>query len=470
MLDLKKRFKENLIDKDLVQHDDKILLGISGGPDSLTMLDLFTKFKDELNLKLLVFHLNHSFRKEADQEAAFVKNFCEEKSIEVIIKKYDVPGYVKENNLSPEEGAREIRFKFFQEIYERENIDRVSLAHNKDDLVETVLFNIFRGTGLRGLKGIEDKQVLNGMEIIHPILIFYRSEILDYCEYNDLTPVFDPSNDSNLYSRNRIRNNILPMVEEQINSNAKQVIARMTDTIKEDFDFLQKYSRKLLEELLVEKKLDKYILDLEKIRGLHPAIIKRIINIIILKLKGSVDNFYYKHYSDIIRFIEENSTGDLLDLPDGIKLKISYNKLFVFQGTMKQKEDFKKFIEEEGEYKLPYKQKLKVKITDEKLDWRNYKDNNYCLLDYDKVKFPLVVRNRQKGDNFIPLGMQGHKKVKDYFIDEKVPDYKRDEIPIVFDSTGSLIWICGYRMDDRFKLTNKSNKTIIINYQKEENK
>mgnify|MGYP006285757993 FL=1 len=469
MMDFLERFKENLSDKHLVNNNDKLLLGVSGGPDSLTMLDLFYKIKEDLNLSLLVFHLNHSFREESDEEAEFVKRFCDKRQIEAIIKKYDVPHYIKENNLSPEEGAREVRFKFLKEIYQKRDFDKISLAHNKDDLVETILFNIFRGTGMRGLKGIEDKLKYNGMELIHPILIFYRSEILDYCKYNNLNPVFDPSNESNLYSRNRIRNNILPLIENQINENAKKVIAQMSETIKEDYAFIQTHSHKLLEDILMEKSAEKYILNLKELKEIHPAIIKRILNIILKELKGNVDNFYYKHYSDIIRFIEENKTGDILDLPDNINLKISYDKLFVLKGAFESKETYSQKITEEGEYTLPFNQKLVLEFKDDKLDWRNYKDKNYCLIDYDKVTFPLKVRNRKQGDKFIPLGMEGHKKVKDFFIDSKVPDYKRDEIPLLFDNNNRLIWICGYRMDDRFKLEEDSKKTILVKYQKEEN-
>ena len=467
MIDFNERFKENLINKNLVKKDDKLLLGVSGGPDSLTMLNLFVEIRDEFNLDLLVFHLNHSFRKEAEQEAEFVKNFCEKLDINYIIKKYDVPKYVKKNNLSPEEGAREIRFNFLKEICQAKNIKKVCLAHNKDDLVETVLFNIFRGSGMRGLRGIEDEVEINGMKIIHPILIFYRSEILDYCNFFDLEPVIDPSNKSDLYSRNRIRNNIIPLIEEQINSNAKQVIARMSNTVKEDYDFINQYSKQVFEDILLDEKEDKYILNLEKFKNLHPAVIKRIINNIIIKLKGNIDNFYYNHYSDIIKFIENNKTGDILDLPEAIKLKISYEKLFVYKGEFMQIKEFSKTIVKEGEYRLPYNQKLKVEIIDEKLDWRNYKDNKFCLIDFGKVDFPLTVRNRKKGDRFIPLGMNGHKKVKDFFIDLKIPDFVRDKIPIVYNNKDELIWICGYRMDDRFKIEEKSKKTLLLKYEEE---
>ncbi|MFO7815333.1 MAG: tRNA lysidine(34) synthetase TilS [Halanaerobiales bacterium] len=468
MDDIKERFKENLINKRLITNNNRLLLGVSGGPDSLTMLNLFTKIRGEFNLELMVFHLNHLFREDAEREAEYVKELCQEKNVPIFIRTHDVPKYVQENNLSPEEGARELRFKYLKEIYQEQNIDKVSLAHNKDDLVETVLLNVFRGCGMRGLKGIENYIKIYGMNIIHPLLIFFRSEILDYCSSNDLEPVFDPSNKSNLYSRNRIRNNVLPLIEDQINPNVKQVINRMTKTIKEDYNFIKEYSEKTLKELLIGKEEHKYMLDLKEVKNIHPAIIKRIINIIVKKLKGSLDNFYYKHYNDIMNFIEHNKTGDILDLPDDINLKISYGKLIIMKGSFSKIEKYSKVIEGEGEYLLPFSQKIKVEIIPEKLDWRNYKDNNICLIDFDNVNFPLIARSRKDGDKFIPLGMNGHKKVKDFFIDNKVPDYKRDKIPIIFDGEDKLIWICGYRMDERFKLEKSSSKTILIKYQKED--
>lgn len=468
MSDIKERFKENLNNKNLISNNNRLLLGVSGGPDSLTMLDLFTSIRDEFKLKLIVFHLNHLFREEASKEAEYVKEICAKKDVKTIIKTHDVPKYVENNNLSPEEGARKIRFKYLKKIFQKNDIDKVCLAHNKDDLVETVLLNIFRGCGLRGLKSIEDNIIIDGMEIVHPLLKFFRSEIIDYCDINNLEPVFDPSNKSDLYSRNRIRNNIIPLIEEQINHNVKQVINRMTETIKEDYNFIKTYSNDKFKELLIEKDNQKYILKLKEMEKLHPAIIKRIINIILKKLKGNIDNFYYKHYNDIIKFIETNDTGDILDLPDNINMKISYDKLIIMRGTFSKIKKYSKLVEDEGEYLLPYTQKLTVEIIPKKLNWRNYKNNKICLIDFDKVAFPLKVRNRRDGDRFIPLGMDGHKKVKDFFIDKKVSDHMRDKIPIVFDGEDNLLWICGYRMDERFKLENSSKKTILIKYQKED--
>ncbi len=468
MSDFKERLKNNLNKNNLISNNNRLLLGVSGGPDSLTMLDLFTKIRDNFNLELMVFHLNHLFRKKANKEAEYVKKICAKKDVTPIIQIHDVPEYVRGNNLSPEEGARKIRFKYLKEIFQKNNIDKVCLAHNKDDLVETVLLNIFRGCGLKGLKGIEDDIIIDGMEIIHPLLIFFRSEIIDYCDSNNLEPVYDPSNKSDLYSRNRLRNNIIPIIEEQINSNAKQVVTRMTETIKEDYNFIKQYSNDKFKELLIENDNWKYILKLTEMKSLHPSIVKRIINIIIKKLKGNIDNFYYKHYNDIMKFIEAKETGDILDLPDNINIKISYDKLIIMKGTFSKIEEYSKLIEDEGEYLLPYNQKLKFEIIPKRLDWRNYKDKNICLIDFNKVEFPLKVRNRRNGDTFIPLGMDGHKKVKDFFIDKKVPGYMRDKIPIVFDGKGNLLWICGYRMDERIKLGKSSQKTILIKYQKED--
>ncbi|MBS3810590.1 MAG: tRNA lysidine(34) synthetase TilS [Halanaerobiales bacterium] len=466
MSNFKERFKENIAKKRLVVNEDKLLLGISGGPDSLTMLDLFDSLREKMRLRIMVFHLNHLFREEADQEAEYVNKICEERNISSIIKKYDVPSYVKKENLSPEEGARRIRFKFLKEICIRKDIQKVCLAHNKDDLVETVLFNIFRGSGMRGLKGIEDVANIDCLKIIHPLLIFYRSEILDYCEQNSLKPVYDPSNKSNLYSRNRIRNNILPMIEEQINSNVKKSVTRLSETIKEDYDFLDEYSCRVLNDILRKKGKRKYVLDLEGLKKNHPAIIKRILNKVFFKLKGNIDNFYYKNYSDMLNFIRNNKTGDLLDLPDKINLKISYNQLIIMEGTFENSIFFTKTIKKQGRYLLPCKQSLKIEIKSEKLNWRNYKDSNVCIADSDKVNFPLEIRNKRDGDKFVPLGMNGHKKVKDFFIDEKIPDYLRAKIPIIFDAEQKLIWICGFRMDDRFKIDNLSQKTILFEYNK----
>lgn len=469
MLKMIKRFEKNLIGNKLINKGEKILLGVSGGPDSLTMLDLFDKVKSEYNLKLYVFHLDHCFRTEAKKEALTVKKISEKRNITSFIKEFDVPKYARDQKLSPEEAARKIRFNFLSEIVQKYEIDKVGLAHNKDDHIETILLNIFRGTGLKGLRGIADAVKIKKMQIIHPLLIFYRSEILDYLNYNELSFVQDPSNKSNLYTRNRIRNKIIPIIEKQVNPRVKQSLDRLSKTVSEDFEFLKEYSEEKFQELIIDRSDCRIVLDLDGLKLFDKVIIKRVIDIGVRKLKSNIENFYYKNYQDIFNFVRNAESGKILDLPGEIKLKVSYKKLIIKKGDFKEVEDYFVKINKEGKYELPFKQSLDIKVVDHKLDWRKYKDDkNTVLIDYKKIKYPLYLRNRNEGDQFIPLGMKGHKKIKDFFIDQKVPDYQRDKVPILFNNDDQIIWICGFRMDERFKVDKSTQRILFIKYDKED--
>jgi len=216
-MDIYKEFFSYLKQNYLVENGDSILLAVSGGPDSLAMFDLFCRVSDEIGLDLSVFHLNHLMRKEAKNDADFVASICKEYEIDFFLEEVDVPEYVDRKGLSPEEGARKKRFECMNRIANKHLIDKVSLGHNKDDQVETVLLNLFRGAGLKGLSGISPVSYWKGMEIIHPLLIFSREDIEKYCDFRNLSPCIDKTNKQKIYTRNKVRHSVIPAIEKEIN-------------------------------------------------------------------------------------------------------------------------------------------------------------------------------------------------------------------------------------------------------------
>jgi len=469
-LELLLRFKEYLAKNNLIKKGDSILLGVSGGPDSLTMLHLFVKIKKEYRLDLVVFHLNHMFRKEASNEAAFVKKQAENYGLEAVIEEFNVPQYIKKKGLSPEEAAREIRFKFMQKWASKFKLKKIALAHNRDDLVETVFLNVIRGTGLKGLTGIEPVTSYGELLVIHPLLNIYRQEIEAYCQLNGLSPVYDPTNKENMYTRNKLRNEVIPYLEREINPGLKGVIARMAENIRVEENYLSQRAKEEFRELLVEKTNRELILSLSGIKEQHVAIRNRVLKKAIGLLKGNYIDLYSKHYQDINRLILEGQTGKYIELIDDIRVRLSYDKLIIEKGNSYQT-DFKGFSYElpvPGQVSLPDGQVLTAEEFDELPEWRTISSKpEICICDQEKLQLPLLIRNRKPGDRFQPLGMKGLKKIKDFFIDEKIPANKRDSIPIICDNSGQIIWIAGYRMDDRYKVTKKTNKLLKlrINYQ-----
>lgn len=462
-MDLIERFADFLDEKSLIKEGDRILLAVSGGPDSLTMLDLFHRLSAQRSLSILVFHLNHGFRQSADCDQKFVKKFCQKIGVNVIIKKSDVPAAAKEGGLTPEEAGRRERLKYMKQIIQKRNFDKAALAHNRDDLVETVLFNLFRGTGLRGLKGISSQSEIRGLKIIHPLLFCWREEIEKYCSFRELQPVMDPTNRESDYSRNKIRNRVIPYLEKEINPGLKKVVFNTAEIMEDIDNYLYQKQREVKDRVIAEERTDRVILDLNQLKSLHPVIRYRIIRDSIEKVKGASGDVYYEHYSAVDDLIFNLPTGKKLDLKGNIEVKKQYDSLIIVKesaSVYNEKYSFKLNIP--GETEVPGDKKIAVKFFKGQDPTRmpDFGSSNICYCDFHTLSLPLVVRNRRRGDRIQLLGMEGRKKIKDFFIDHKIPVPERDLIPLIVDNEGEIIWIAGWRMNERCKVKPDS-KTII---------
>lgn len=463
-MDLIDKFKDYIKNESLIEADDSILLGVSGGPDSLTMLDLFNRIKDDFNFELVVFHLNHKFRDEATEEAEFVAGVCNKLQIRAIIEEFDVPSLVEKEGLSPEEAARQVRFNKMRNHAADLNVKKVALAHNKDDLVETIFLNIFRGTGLKGLAGIYPVNEMDGLKFIHPLLNMYRQEIENYCQFRNLEPRYDPTNEETIYTRNKIRHDVIPYVEKEINSGLKDVMYQMSSIVREENEFLAQQADKSLADVTIEQDKARIVLSLSGLREMAGVLRRRVIQKVIYSLKEKSVDLYYDHFRAIETLICDSTTGKKLDLPDEIKVKRTYNRIIFRQGKFSPPlHNYSFKLEVPGAVKLPASKCIRTEVGNKEQNWQARAGKaEICFCDAVKVALPLKVRNRRNGDRFCPLGMKGVKKVKDFFIDEKIPNIKRDRVPIVIDNQGRIIWIAGMRMDDRFKVTEKTEEIIKL--------
>lgn len=469
-MDLINKFKEYIKKELLIETGDAVLLGVSGGPDSLTMLDLFNRIRDEFNLEVVVFHLDHKFRSEAAAEAEFVAGVCNELQIKVIVEEFDVPSLVEEEGLSPEEAARNVRFEKMRKQAANLNIKKVALAHNKDDLVETIFLHLFRGTGLKGLSGIDPVNEMKGIIFIHPLLNIFRQEIEEYCQARSLNPRYDPSNEKTIYTRNKIRHNIIPYIEKEINPGLKDVMYQMSNIVREEHEFLNQQAEMKLAEVVVEQDNLKIVLSLPGLKEISGVLRRRIIQKVVYRLKEKSVDLYYEHFRAVQELIFYSNTGKKLDLPDDIKVKRSYDKLIFRKGEfLPPLHNYNFELHVPGSVQVPGDKMIITEYVNKEKNWRlRVGKSKICFCDLDKVSLPLKVRNRRAGDRFCPLGMDGFKKVKDFFIDEKIPRIKRDEIPIIFDNRDRIIWIAGIRIDDRFKVDEKTKKLIKICLKNEE--
>ncbi|MFW6251698.1 MAG: tRNA lysidine(34) synthetase TilS [Halanaerobium sp.] len=457
------RFRDYIIKNNLLDNCRKLMLAVSGGPDSLVMLELFSKFKTQFNLEIAVAHLDHMLREDSGLEAEFVKNYCQKKGINFFNKKVNLPKIIDKNNDSVEAAARELRFDFFKEIIEKHNYDLLALAHHRDDQAETVLLNLFRGSGLQGLSGIQPKEELAGLKIIHPLLEFSKKEILNYCHQNNLNPRFDSSNQESIYSRNIIRNEILPLVEKKINDQARAVIARSSKLLTAENKFLQKLALSKYKKLVKKEEKDKkVVIDFNKFKKLDQVLQRRIYRYIYKQLNGNLDDLYFDHILEIEKLIQKSQTGRGIDIASGIRVEISYsNLLFLKDNNLMNGLAEKIKLKPGNNIKAGGKYSLESKIIDIK-DFSFSKDPQVAAFDYDKLNLPLYLRNRKKGDKFKPLGMSGHKKVKDILIDQKVPKLERDQLLLVVDADDRIIWLAPYKISDNHKITEETDKVLIL--------
>mgnify|MGYP004499756501 CR=1 FL=1 len=317
----------NTINKyNLIQKGDKIVIGVSGGPDSMCLLDSLYCLKEKLSIEIFVAHINHMIRKEADEETEYVKEYCKNKNIKCYIKKADVEKLAKEQKLGTEEMGRKIRYEFFKQVAQKENANKIATAHNLNDNVETVVLNLLRGTGISGLKGIEVKRTEDNLEYIRPIRECERKEIEKYCEQQKLDPRIDKTNLESIYSRNKVRNELIPYLKKEFNPNILDGINRLSDIAREEEEYFEKIIANKYEKLKMGGK--ETILNLNEFNKLEKVIKSRLILYTINRVNGNTQGIGKIHIEDIIKLCENNIGNKYLTPNKNIKIFVKKGKIF----------------------------------------------------------------------------------------------------------------------------------------------
>ena len=357
--------------------------------------------------------------------------------------------FAKENKLSPEDAGRRLRYDFFYSLAKENKSAKIAVAHNMDDQAETMLFRMARGTGLDGLSGMDYK---NG-KIIRPILSFKKSEILAYLNENKIPYAIDATNLENDYSRNYIRNEIFPKIAE-LNPNAIENFYNLSDLIKNDLEIIDELIDQKYEVVAVIEDKSFVKFDKEEFENLSYSLKARILRKSIYKLQGNVKNFSKENIDDFL---------NLLDLDTGkkiIKGKLVFIKNYNSYDLVILNEDSDK--QEIVRLNLGDQVRFKgKKIKASRVLEKDKKSKNIGYFDLDKISFPLIIRSRENGDKFKPFGMNHRKKLKDFFIDEKIDKSTRNQIPIIL-SENDIIWVGGYRISDDYKLDSGTNNILKI--------
>ena len=298
------KVKNNIIENELIKNGDKVVVAVSGGPDSMCLLDTLNKLKDELNFSICVAHVNHGIRKESDDEKVYVENYCKKYSIPFHYLKVDVPKLSKENKMSEETYGRKVRYDFFEQVRIEENASAIAVAHNLNDNVETVLLNELRGCGLKGLTGMDFRFGY----IIRPLLNIEKKDIVLYNNELELNPCIDKTNSEEIYLRNKIRLSLIPYLQE-LNPNFVENISRMRKILKEDNDFIEQYVDKVFNDTIVEENDDNIIFNYKELMNEHESVQKRVIRRIIEKKISNLDGIESVHVLDILKLLNNNIKG-----------------------------------------------------------------------------------------------------------------------------------------------------------------
>ncbi len=341
---LEEKVLETIKENNLIQKSDRVVIGVSGGPDSMCLLDILYCLKEKLNIELVVAHLNHGIREEADSETEYVKTYCKKNSIPCYVKKVDIPKLAKEEKLGTEEMGRKIRYEFFEEVSKETKSNKIATAHNSNDNAETVLMNLLRGSGVSGLKGIEiqrcnykneeeknkdiTEKEYEKLTYIRPLKNCTRQEIEEYCKEHNLQPKIDGSNFENIYTRNKIRNELIPYLKREFNPNIIDTLNRLSELAKEDDEYFSKIVVNSYETLKIGENEKEIILDLKGFNNLPKVIKSRLLLYTINKLIGTTNGISKVHIEDLIKLCENNIGNKYLTPNKNIKVFVKKGKIF----------------------------------------------------------------------------------------------------------------------------------------------
>ncbi len=469
----------------MIEDGDKILISVSGGPDSNFLTHLFYLMRPIFDLTLYGFCMDHMTRGgESARDSLFVQELYRKLDIELFRQRVDVKKWCKSNKLSFQEGARKLRLEKLLEISEKKDIDKIAIGHNADDNIETFLMHLIRGAGAMGLSGIKP---VSG-KIIRPLINTFRDDIITYLDNNKISYCVDRTNLENIYFRNRVRNIIIPFIEKESSTESfKSNVLRSISILRDESEFLKEYSsNKLLDEASITKdKSGKSVILIKvpvlSIKRCAVAVQRRII-LSALEMTGStLKDINFKNVEDILRICTAGGESKVIypekklrvfkigsyiyfvntvvagNLPGEVKIFLKdtrntgmkNNRKEVKIGTRMKLEDFNLDLSSE----LLKSNRDKIKF--------NQAEDSEAFLDYDKIKPPLKVRFWRDGDKFYPLGMQEEKKLQDFFIDSKIPVNLRRLIPVFMDSE-KIIWIGNYRIDNRVRVTKETKEVLHL--------
>jgi tRNA(Ile)-lysidine synthase len=461
-----REFKQTLAHYQLLERGDKVLVAVSGGPDSVALLYALLEIKDEFDLHLFVAHLNHKLRGgESDEDQKFVKNLASKLNLKFFSKSVDVKKEAKKNKLSLEEAARSVRYQYLESLADRIKADKIAVGHHADDQAETFLMRLLRGAGGAGLSGIPPKRE----KIIRPLIEIKREEIERFLKSKKLSYRTDSSNLLPSYFRNKIRLVLLPQIKKKFNPKIVDVLNRASNVISLQQQYVEKKCEEILRLVCKNKKIvrahppqkDKIVLDLKRFVDYDMCLKREMIRLCVKELNQDFTELSFESIERTLNLIQKQKSGRKVRLTRNIWAEVAGKDLAIYSGESKQ-HNYPISLPGERHFRtLGMRMKSEIVSRSALPKRTESKGETVAFLDWGKLKEPFRLRNRRPKDNFRPLGMHGTKSIADFLTDLKVPRHERDQV-MLLTTKGKIAWILGYRISDEFKVTDKTKKVLRI--------
>ena len=451
------KVKRTISKYSMIRHGDLVIAAVSGGPDSVCLLLMLYELKDEIGMELIVAQFNHGLRPgEDDAETRFVRSLANALQLRFETKKAG-PG-ILQGGTSPEERARHARYLFLEEVKEKFSAHKIAMGHNLNDQAETVIMRMLRGSGASGLSGIPP---FRDEKIIRPLIELTRKEINAFLSEKGAVYMTDSSNLETICLRNRIRLELMPLLMKY-QPRIVELLGQTARIMRRDNEWMEEEAERWVETETETGADGKIKIPLSLFLELPEALKGRVIRYVIRVTGGHLRRISMRHIEAVKRMAHSEKPQTSINLPGGLIAERVYNQLIFQPKGERKQESFCYHLGGPGVFRLEIPNRtisLKETVSVKPVDMENSPRTAY--FDAEKISFPLTIRNYRQGDRFIPLGMKGHRKLKDFFIDLKIPSEERRSVPILI-CRGDPVWVCGYRIDDRFKIGPDTEKVLKV--------